>query len=176
MLFRSHYDYRDKTITQCYEIGYPCTNPGNLTLEEQANYFIRHMLHSLVWQIPLIRMGSITDMGNSYYHSNWGASGICFAKPDISPKPSYVAVATMTSQLDGAKFTRLVPTGSASVYAVEFERPDNRFVTAMWTLRGTQAIKAAEEFIDPLEGLVEKATANPGAPFQPAPQKGIQAS
>ena len=30
-----------------------------------------------------------------------------------------------------------------------------------------QAIKAAEEFIDPLEGLVEKATANPGAPFQP---------
>lgn len=146
-----HYGYRDKPITQCYEIGYPCTNPGNLTLDEQANYFVRHMLHSLVWQIPLIRMGSITDMGNSYYHSNWGASGMCFAKPDVSPKPSYVAVATMTSQLDGAKFTRVVPTGSASVYAVEFKRPDNHFVTAMWTLRGTRAISAPE--------LDEKATA-----------------
>jgi len=139
-----HYGYRDKPITQCYEIGYPCTNPGNLTLDEQAHYFVRHMLHSLVWQIPLIRMGSITDMGNSYYHSNWGASGMCFAKPNVSPKPSYVAVATMTSQLDGARFTRVVPTGSASVYAVEFQRPDGRFVTALWTLRGTRPMTAAE--------------------------------
>lgn len=133
-----HYGYGDKPITQCYEVGYPCTNPGNLMLDEQANYFVRHMLHSLVWKIPLIRMGSITDMGNSYYHSNWGASGMCFAKPDVRPKPSYVAVATMTSQLDGAKFSRIVPTGSASVYAVEFQRRDGRFVTVAWTLRGSR--------------------------------------
>ena len=119
-----HYGYQDKPITQCYEVGYPCTNPGNLTLEEQANYFVRHMIHSLVWQIPVIRMGSITDMGNSYYHSNWGASGLCLAKPDVRPKPSYVAVATMTAQLDGAKFSRVVPTGATTVYAVEFKRRD----------------------------------------------------
>ncbi len=135
-----HYGYGDKPITQCYEVGYPCTNPGNLTLDEQANYFVRHMLHSLVWKIPLIRMGSITDMGNSYFHSNWGASGMCFSKPDVRPKPSYVAVATMTSQLDGAKFSRILPTGSASVYAVEFARRDGSYVTAIWTLRGTRSV------------------------------------
>lgn len=133
-----YYGYQDKPITQCYEIGYPNTNPGNLTMQEQADYFVRNMLHSLVWKMPLIRMGSITDMGNSYYHSNWGASGLCFARPNVSPKPSYVATATTTQQLDGATFTRVVPTGSTVVQAVEFKRRDGRFVTVAWTLRGSR--------------------------------------
>jgi len=134
------YGYKDKPITQCYEICYPNTNPGNLSLRTQASYFIRHAMHSLAWGIPVIRQGSITDMGNSYYYSNWGASGFCFAKPDVRPKPSYVAIATMTQQLDGAKFLRAVPTGSPVVYAVEFKKPDAGFVTVLWTMRGTRQL------------------------------------
>jgi hypothetical protein len=134
------YGYEDKPITQCYEICYPNTNPGNLSLRTQAGYFVRHAMHSLAWGVPVIRQGSITDMGNSYYFSNWGASGFCFAKPDVRPKPSYVAIATMTQQLDGAKFTRAVPAGSPVVYAVEFARRDGGFVTVLWTLRGTRQL------------------------------------
>ncbi len=136
------YGYKDKPITQCYEICYPNTNPGNLSLHTQASYFVRHAMHSLAWGIPVIRQGSITDMGNSYYFSNWGASGFCFAKPDVRPKPSYVAIATMTQQLDGAKFTRAVPTGTPVVYAMEFAKPDGGFVTVLWTLRGTRQLSA----------------------------------
>jgi len=132
------YGYKDKPITQCFEICYPSTNPGNLSLRTQAAYFVRHAMHSLAWGIPVIRQGSITDMGNSYYFSNWGACGFCFVKPDVSPKPSYVAIATMTQQLDGAKFSRVVPTGSPVVYAVEFKKPDGTFVTVAWRVRGTQ--------------------------------------
>lgn len=143
-----HYGYKDKPITQCYEVGYPSTNPGNLSLGEQADYFVRHMVHSLVWQIPLIRMGSITDMGNSYYHSNWGSSGMCFAKPEVNPKPSYVAIATLTSQLDGAKYVRSIPTGSTSVYAIEFKRPDASYVTVMWTLRGSRQVTLSAKSAD----------------------------
>ena len=134
------YGYKDKPITQCYEICYPNTNPGNLSLRTQAGYFVRHAMHSLAWGIPVIRQGSITDMGNSYYFSNWGASGFCFAKPGVRPKPSYVAIATMTQQLDGAKFTRAVPTGSPVVYALEFKKRDGAFVTVLWTLRGTRQL------------------------------------
>ncbi|MEO6784838.1 MAG: hypothetical protein ABI318_01790, partial [Chthoniobacteraceae bacterium] len=134
------YGYKDKPITQCYEICYPNTSPGNLSLRTQAAYFVRHAMHSLAWGIPVIRQGSITDMGNSYYYSNWGASGFCFAKPDVRPKPGYVAIATMTQQLDGAKFTRAVPTGSPVVYAVEFKKRDGSFVTVLWTLRGTRQL------------------------------------
>ena len=134
------YGYKDKPITQCYEICYPNTNPGNLSLRTQAAFFVRHAMHSLAWGIPVIRQGSITDMGNSYYFSNWGACGFCFAKPDMRPKPSYVAIATMTQQLDGAKFSRAVPTGSPVVYAVEFAKRDGAFVTVLWTLRGTRQL------------------------------------
>ena len=134
------YGYKDKPITQCYEICYPNTNPGNLSLRTQASYFVRHAMHSLAWGIPVIRQGSITDMGNSYYFSNWGACGFCFVKPDVRPKPSYVAISTMTQQLDGAKFTRAVPTGSPVVYAVEFAKRDGGFVTVLWTLRGTRQL------------------------------------
>jgi hypothetical protein len=135
-----HYGYKDKPVTQCYEICYPSTNPGNLSLRTQASYFVRHAMHSLSWGIPVIRQGSITDMGNSYYHSNWGSCGFCFVKPDVRPKPSYVAIATMTQQLDGAKFTRAVPSGSPVVYAVEFKKREGGFITALWTVRGTRSL------------------------------------
>jgi hypothetical protein len=135
-----HYGYRDKPVTQCYETCYPSTNPGNLSLHTQAAYFVRHAMHSLAWGIPVIRQGSITDMGNSYYYSNWGSCGFCFVKPDVRPKPSYVAIATMTQQLDGAKFTRAVPTGSPVVYAVEFKKPESGYVTVLWTVRGTRQL------------------------------------
>ncbi len=135
-----HYGYKDKPVTQCYEICYPSTNPGNLSLRTQAAYFVRHAMHSLAWGVPVIRGGSITDMGNSYYYSNWGSCGFCFVKPDVRPKPSYVAIATMTQQLDGARFTRAVPTGSPVVDAVEFKKQDGGFVTVLWTMRGTRQL------------------------------------
>lgn len=141
-----HYGYRDKPLTQCYEIMYPNTNPGNLSLGTQAAYLVRHVMHSLVWGIPRIRPACICDVGNSYYYSNWGASGLCFAKPDVRPKPAYVAMATLTQVLDGARLTRAIPTDTATVYALEFRRSEGRYVYVLWTPRGSRtiAIQCAE--------------------------------
>ena len=134
--------YTDTPLRQCYEMCYPGTNPGNLSLRTQASYFVRHMMHSLAWEIPIIRAGLITDVGNSYYFSNWGAAGLCHARPAVSPKPSYVACATMTQLLDGATFTRVVPVPSPIVYAVEFARKDKKHVTCLWTARGARPVLA----------------------------------
>lgn len=136
-----HYGYKDVPVTQCYEICYPSTNPGNLSLRTQAAYYVRHMIHSLVWGVPVIRPSCISDVGNSYQFSNWGSCGLCFAKPELSPKPSYVAMATLTQQLDGAKFSRIVETGSPVVYAVEFKKKEGSFVTVAWTVRGEGWLK-----------------------------------
>lgn len=135
-----HYGYKDVPLRQCYEICYPNTNPGNLSLQTQAAHFVRHLLHSRAWRIPILRVGSLTDMGNSYYYSNWGASGLCFAAPNVSPKPSYVAVAVMTQILDGAKLTRAVPSAAPTVYAVEFRKRDRTYVTCLWTPRGSRSM------------------------------------
>jgi len=132
--------YHDTPVRQCYEMCYPGTNPGNLGPRTQANYYIRHMMHSLAWEIPVIRAMLIADVGNSYYFSNWGSSGFCHSRPHVHPKPSYVACATLTLILDGARFSRVVPNPSPVVYAVEFRRPDGKYVTCLWTIRGTRPL------------------------------------
>lgn len=135
-----HYGYSDKPVTQCFETCYPSSNPGNLSLETQADYFVRHALHALAWRLPAIRLGLIMDAGNSYYHSNWGAAGLCTATPEVRVKPAFVAMATLTTVLAGAKFERVLELGSPSMYALEFSRPDGDRVWALWTLRGRRSL------------------------------------
>ena len=135
-----HYGYKDKPLGQCYETVYVNTNPGNVSPREQADYYVRHALHGLAWNIPYIRYGMISDVGNSYYYSNWGASGFCRRYPEVNPKPAYVAYATMTLVLDSATYVRDVPAGTAGVYALEFAKPDGSRVWALWTLRGRRSV------------------------------------
>lgn len=134
------YGYGDKAVRQCFEVGYPNDNPGNHSATTQADYFVRNALHSLAWGMPFIHMGEITDVGNSYYFSNWGASGFCRAYPEMEVKPAFVAMATLTSVMDGAKFVRVHDMGSPSVYGLEFMRADGQTVLAMWTMRGRRAV------------------------------------
>jgi hypothetical protein len=134
------YGYKDKPVTQCLEVGYPSTNPGNLSLRAQADYLVRHGLHALAWGIPQIKFAAISDMGNGYYFSNWGAIGFCRSKPELNVKPAFVSVATMTRVLDGAKFVRVLRLGSASLYGLEFQRPDGSQVHALWTIRGQRPV------------------------------------
>ncbi|NQU12248.1 hypothetical protein HQ590_15745, partial [bacterium] len=135
-----HYGCSNAPMRQCLEIGYPGSGPGNLTEMTQAAYLIRHNLHSLAWRIPVIRPMTLTDMGNSYHFSNWGAAGLCHAWPNVCPKPAYVAYATLTQVLDGAAFSRAVPVESTSLYAFEFRKQDRSYVTCLWTLRGTRPV------------------------------------
>ncbi len=142
------YGYKDKPVTQCYELCYPSTNPGNLTPREQADYLVRHGLHSLAWGIPEIKFACISDMGNSYYFSNWGAIGFCRSKPELNVKPAFVSVATMTRVLDGAAFVRVLDMGSTSLYGLEFRRPDGTPAFAFWTIRGRRPVTLRGEQAD----------------------------
>lgn len=134
------YGYKDKPVRQCFEVGYPNDNPGNHSSQTQANYFVRNALHSMAWGMPFIHIGEITDVGNSYYYSNWGAAGFCKAYPEMAVKPAFVAMATLTSVMDGAKFVRVHDLGSPSLYGLEFMRVDGQTVLALWTVRGTRSI------------------------------------
>lgn len=135
------YGYKDKAVGQCYEICYPATNPGNLDLRTQADYLVRHALHALAWGVREFRPGCISDMGNSYYFSNWGATGFCRKKPELNIKPSFVAFATLTRVLDGAKFVRKLDLGSASLYGLEFDLPNGSRAYALWSLRGQRPLR-----------------------------------
>ena len=132
------YGYREKSVTQCHETIYPSTNPGNLSLETQAKYLIRHILHSMAWRIPQIRAGTLLDAGDSYYHSNWGGIGLFERAPEKAPKPVAISLATLTRVLDGAHYEDFLETGSDSAYLMSFSRKDGATVFPFWVVRGTR--------------------------------------
>jgi len=132
------YGYREKSVTQCHETIYPSTNPGNLSLETQAKYLIRHILHSMAWRIPQIRAGTLLDAGDSYYHSNWGGIGLFERAPEKAPKPVAISIATLTRVLDGAHYEDFLETGSDSAYLMSFSKKDGTTVFPFWVVRGTR--------------------------------------
>jgi hypothetical protein len=131
--------YKDKPVSLCYESCYTTSMPGKE--QEQADYLVRHALHALAWNIPEIKVGQVCDMGNGFYFSHYGPIGLCRARAELNVKPAFVAVATLTRVLDGAKFARVVPLGSPALYGMEFTRPDSTQAHVFWTLRGKRSVR-----------------------------------
>ncbi|HET6248071.1 MAG TPA: hypothetical protein VFE47_10270 [Tepidisphaeraceae bacterium] len=135
------YGYKDKPVYLCSESCYPATGPGRLSGRTQADYFVRHSLSALAWEEPGIRFGIIGDAGTAYYFTMWGGAGFCNRMPEMNVKPSYVAMATLTLVLDGAKFDRDLDLGTPSLYGLQFRRPDGSHVIALWTPQGRRPVK-----------------------------------
>ena len=136
-----HYGYADKPISVSYEWTYHGTSPGNNSERTASDLNIRDCLLALAYGVPHVNPALIHDVGNAYYFSNWGAAGLCRRPPELNPKPGYVSFATMTLLLDQAKFSKKLPTGSTSVFALEFTKPNNSKVTTLWTILGEREVK-----------------------------------
>jgi hypothetical protein len=162
--YQKLYKY-DVPVTSCYEWRGRPTTPGNLTEKEQAELYVRDCLQCLAYRMPHINVGLLHDVGDSYYYSRWGGTGLCHRWPLLNPKPSYVALATLTRELDGAKFTRYLTSNSPSLHILEFERGDE-MVYALWLPRGEREVAltldrdARWTHTDMVASSAEAATAN----------------
>ena len=123
----------DVPLTGCFE--YTSRAERDLGAQRHAEWYTRDMLYGLANRFPTISPAGIEDVGNAYYDTLWGASGLCERSPLHYPKPAYVALAVLTKTLDSVKLVRQMPTGSSSAYALEFER-GSEHIYAMWTPRG----------------------------------------
>ena len=137
------YGYGDKKVWQAHETIYPSSNPGNLSYQTQADYFVRNVLHSMAWGMEPIRPGAIADVGNSYYHSNWGGNGFMTRRPEVAPKPAAVAMATLTLMLDGASYAGYLDPGSESAYFLRFAKKDGSTVCPFWVVRGEREFEVS---------------------------------
>ncbi len=129
------FGYDKWKVNACYESNYRLD--AILGDKVQAEWYVRDLLLSQVWGFPDIFLGVIMDTGNAYAGSFWGASGLCTRDPFLYPKKAYVGVAFATKMLDQVALSRNIPTGSRTVYALEFKRKDGRYVYPLWTSRGT---------------------------------------
>ena len=118
----------------CWEFIYrPARDLGE---QQQAEWHMRDILISLANDFNLISIGLLFDCTNAYYNHFYGASGIIDRAPYVYPKRAYVAYAALTGALDTVKFNRQIPTGSTTVYALEFKKADGTFAYAFWSARG----------------------------------------
>lgn len=153
-------------VTGCYEYTSRCDR--NLGAQCQAEFYVRDILMAHAYNYQHISPGGLHDVGNAYYHTLWGAAGICQRNPLLYPKPAYVAMAAVTAALDQVKLRRKVPTGSLTVYMLELDRADGRRAYALWTPRASAEVAiefppdSALEHTD-FYGLVSTPSASSGS-------------
>ncbi len=126
-------------LTACPEFIYRLDR--TLGQRRQAEFYARDVLISLAYGFDRVTPSLLMDVGNSYYNTLWGGSGLCQRYPLIYPKQSYVALATLTRVLDRAALVEQVPTGSHTVYALRFKRADGNQVLALWTPVGAATLE-----------------------------------
>jgi hypothetical protein len=102
-----------------------------------TDFTLRDYLVSMAHGCDIISTGHLEDCADAYYDTNWGASGQCTFYPYSYPKRMFTALAVLTRVLDAPKFSRRVPTGEPSTYALEFlrQRKTPDFGYAFWTPR-----------------------------------------
>ncbi len=122
-------------LNGCWEFSYRCER--DMGEQQQAEWYMRDILISLANNYVDISPGVLFDVSSGYYNGLWGQSGMLQRHPYAYPKRAYVAYAALTHALDAVKFRRQVPTGSTTVYALEFERAhDKKLAVAIWASRG----------------------------------------
>ncbi|NQU10245.1 hypothetical protein HQ590_05615, partial [bacterium] len=121
----------------------PClpSRPGALTEEEFANHLARSVL-------------ILNAYGVDQFPGAWGAfecsaawgeqhygGGVMHRLPLERPKPAYAAHATLSRHLNRENFKKWLPTGSLSVYALQYQHYQNGDLThVLWTIRGTRPV------------------------------------
>jgi hypothetical protein len=125
-------------LTGCFE--FTSRAERDLGAQRLAEWYADDCLWGLANRFVTLSPAGLEDVGNSYYDTLWGASGLTERKGLHYPKPAYVALATLTQVLDSVHLVQQMPTGSSSAHALEFTR-GNEHIYAVWAPRGQCAMQ-----------------------------------
>jgi polysaccharide biosynthesis protein PslG len=121
---------KDRVPILSGEWGYSTCKRG-VTLETQGAFAARQQLANLLCGVPL----SIWyDWKNDGPDLNENEHNFGTVLPDLSPKPAYVAIRTLTHELNGYRIVRRLALPSDKDYALLCENEDGRRTIAAWTL------------------------------------------
>lgn len=157
-----HFGFKNVPIFHSESIYYPTGLAfSGMAQRTQAGNYVREYLLGFPYNSIYGCSAAMVDSGNQYIYSIWGTAGYCNQAPGCSPKLSFVAYATLTQLLDGAKYEGKLNTGTTSVYALRFRQPDGALLYAIWGLRGSRHVAATlvaegrPEVVDALNRPVE---------------------
>ena len=114
---------------------------GSLTPEHLADQTVRNLLLMMSYGVNRFPSTTAAFECADYWGEQHYGGGVMNRIPFISPKPVYATFATMTRNLNRCNFSKWLPTGSLSVYCLEFKHyKTGKPIYVMWTLRGKRKI------------------------------------
>ena len=144
----------------------PCLSqvmPGALTEIEHAAYTLRCAL--LLGAYGINRQFSIVGPADcaSYWGEQHYGGGVFSRLNDLNPHVTYAALGSMIRHLRHMEFVKWIPTGSLSVYCLQFKDARNgELLHVLWTLRGQRDVKLKyTKIFDAMDNLVEKTVLGP---------------
>ena len=142
------------------EWGYAAHTKG-VTRETQAVYLARMQLANLLAGVPLSIWYDWKDDGPDpkEREHNFGT-----VRPDLGPKPAYLAARTLTRELAGYRIDRRVDLGSEKDFVLLLRNEAGRRKLAAWTLGEPHAVTLEAGLVP--EGKLA-GTAVTGEPFTP---------
>jgi len=115
--------------------------PGALTQQEEADHFVRaELILNAYGTTRLLGMPTPFACADAWGEQHYGG-GMCQKFPILSPKIMYVAFATLTRQLNRMNYVKSIPTGSNSVFCLQYKHyRTGKILHVFWTLRGKREI------------------------------------
>ncbi len=112
------------------EWGY-ATHTKGVSLETQAAFIVRQQLANLLASVPLSIWYDWKNDGDdpSEREHNFGT-----VRPDLTPKPAYTAIKTMTIELAGCRIVRRLNTGNGKDFVLLFADAHGGQKLTAWTL------------------------------------------
>ena len=130
------------------EWGYATQAKGGVSLETQAAFIARQQLANLCAGVPL----SIWyDWKNDGPDINYGEHNFGTVTQDLEPKPSYLAIQTLTRQLAGYRVARRLDDGTGPSWVVLLCNNNGDQKLAAWCTEGTGDFSLAAAGLTPDE-------------------------
>jgi hypothetical protein len=119
----------------------PSRLPGALSMQEEADNYIRADLILCAYNVTRhLGMPTPFACAGAWGEQHYGG-GMCDRIPLLSPNIVYSAFATMTRQLNRMNFVKMIPTGSLTVFCLQFQHyKSGELLHVFWTLRGRRPV------------------------------------
>ncbi len=119
------------------EWGY-ATHTKGLPLETQAQFAVRQQLVNLLCNVPLSIWYDWKNDGDDPDEREHHFGTVL---PDLTPKPAYTAIQTLTRELAGCRIVRRVPTGNEHDFVILLSDSEARHKVAAWTIGEAQQVR-----------------------------------
>jgi len=122
----------------------PCVSPSApaaLTPDQEADHTVRaHLVQAAYGTTRHLGFPTASRCAGPWGESHYG-NGLVERIPILTPKPVYVAYATMTRQLNRMNFVKTIDTGNTTVFCLQFKHyKTGELLHIFWTLRGTRPV------------------------------------